>query len=75
MKLRFTEDSLDAIAEMALARKIGARGLRMIIEDLMLDLMYQMPGQKKAREVVITREMVLSKSTGLEVIEKIEKAG
>ena len=75
VKLRFTEDSLDAIAEMALARKIGARGLRMIIEDLMLDLMYQMPGQKKAREVVITREMVLSKSTGLEVIEKIEKAG
>jgi len=32
--------------------------------------MYQMPGQKKAREVVITREMVLSKNTGLEVIEK-----
>lgn len=70
MKLRFTEDSLEAIAEMALARKIGARGLRMIIEDLMLELMYQMPGQKKAREVVITREMVLSKNTGLEVIEK-----
>jgi len=42
----------------------------MIIEDLMLDLMYQMPGQKKAREVVITREMVISKNTGLEVIEK-----
>ena len=55
---------------MALARKIGARGLRMIIEDLMLDLMYQVPGQKKSREVVITREMVVSKSAGLEVIEK-----
>ena len=51
VKLRFTDDSLDAIAEMALDRKIGARGLRMIIEDLMLDLMYQIPGQKKAREV------------------------
>ncbi len=70
VKLRFTDDSIEAIAEMALARKIGARGLRMIIEDLMLDLMYQMPCQKKAREVVITREMVLSKNTGLEVIEK-----
>jgi len=69
-KLRFTDDSLEAIAEMALDRKIGARGLRMIIEDLMLDLMYQLPGQKKAREFVITREMVVSKSTGLEVIEK-----
>jgi ATP-dependent Clp protease ATP-binding subunit ClpX len=69
-KLRFTDDSLEAIAEMALERRIGARGLRMIIEDLMLELMYQLPGQKKSREFVITREMVLSKSTGLEVIEK-----
>ena len=70
VKLRFTDDALEAIAESALSRKIGARGLRMIIEDLMLDLMYQLPGQKKSREFVITREMVLSKSTGLEVIEK-----
>ena len=43
MKLRFTDDALEAIAESALERKIGARGLRMIIEDLMLDLMYQVP--------------------------------
>src|ERR671918_149008 len=48
VKLRFTDDALEAIAESALTRKIGARGLRMIIEDLMLDLMYQLPGQKKA---------------------------
>src|SRR5207237_777899 len=40
VKLRFTDDALEAIAESALERKIGARGLRMIIEDLMLDLMY-----------------------------------
>lgn len=70
VKLRFTDDSLEAIAEMALERKIGARGLRMIIEDLMLDLMYQLPGQKKSRDCVVTREMVLSKGAGLEVIEK-----
>ncbi|MGE0043945.1 MAG: ATP-dependent Clp protease ATP-binding subunit ClpX [Vicinamibacterales bacterium] len=70
VKLRFTDDALDAIAEQALARKIGARGLRMIIEDLMLDLMYQLPGQKKNRECVVTREMVVSKGAGLEVIEK-----
>ena len=55
---------------MALERKIGARGLRMIIEDLMLNLMYQLPGQKKTRECVITREMVFSKTSGLEIIEK-----
>jgi ATP-dependent Clp protease ATP-binding subunit ClpX len=70
VKLRFTDDAIEAIAEMALERKIGARGLRMIIEDLMLDLMYQLPGQKKSRECVITREMVMNKNTGLEVIEK-----
>src|SRR6266542_2835232 len=55
VKLRFTDDALEAIAESALARKIGARGLRMIIEDLMLELMYNLPGQKKIRECVITR--------------------
>jgi uncharacterized cofD-like protein len=60
----------EAIAESALERKIGARGLRMIIEDLMLELMYTLPGQKKGREYVVTREMVLTKNTGLEVIEK-----
>ena len=70
VKLRFTDDAVEAIAEMALERKIGARGLRMIIEDLMLDLMYQLPGQKKSRECVITREMVVTRNTGLEVIEK-----
>ncbi|HVJ26122.1 MAG TPA: ATP-dependent Clp protease ATP-binding subunit ClpX [Vicinamibacterales bacterium] len=73
VKLRFTDDALDAIAEQALARKIGARGLRMIIEDLMLDLMYNLPGQKKIRECVITREVVMSKEKPITTL--IEKAG
>ena len=72
VKLRFTDDAIEAIAESALERKIGARGLRMIIEDLMLDIMYTLPGQKKIRECVITREVV--KSNG-EPITAIEKAG
>ncbi len=70
VKLRFTDDALEAIAESALERKIGARGLRMIIEDLMLDIMYTLPGQKKIRECVITREVVLSKDNPITVIEK-----
>jgi ATP-dependent Clp protease ATP-binding subunit ClpX len=70
VKLRFTDDALDAIAEAALRRKIGARGLRMIIEDIMLDLMYTLPGQKKIRECVITREVVESKEKPITVIEK-----
>jgi ATP-dependent Clp protease ATP-binding subunit ClpX len=70
VKLRFTDDALEAIAEKALLRKIGARGLRMIIEDIMLDLMYTLPGQKKIRECVITREVVESKEKPITVIEK-----
>jgi len=69
VKLRFTDDSLEAIAESALDRKIGARGLRMIIEDLMLDLMYQVPNQKKVREVTITREVVMAKDKPITLIE------
>ena len=70
VKLRFTDDALEAIAELAITRKIGARGLRMIIEDLMLDLMYTLPGQKKVRECVITREVVQSKEKPITLIEK-----
>jgi ATP-dependent Clp protease ATP-binding subunit ClpX len=70
VKLRFTDDGLEAIAEAALARKIGARGLRMIIEDFMLDLMYTLPGQKKIKECVITREAVLGRDTSIALVEK-----
>ena len=70
VKLRFTDDALDAIADSALDRKIGARGLRMIIENLMLEIMYTLPGQKKIRECVITREVVLSQDDPITVMEK-----
>ena len=70
VKLRFTEDALEAIAESALERKLGARGLRMIIEELMLDIMYTLPGQKTVRECVITRDVVKSKDVPITVIEK-----
>jgi ATP-dependent Clp protease ATP-binding subunit ClpX len=70
VKLRFTDDALDAIAELAIARKIGARGLRMIIEDLMLDLMYNLPTMKKVKECVVTREVVLDRGKPITLIEK-----
>ena len=70
VKLRFTDDALEAIAEAALQRKIGARGLRMIIEDLMLEMMYTLPNQKKVRECVVTREVVESKEQPITLIEK-----
>jgi ATP-dependent Clp protease ATP-binding subunit ClpX len=58
VKLRFSDEALAAIARQAIARKLGARGLRMILEDLMLDLMYHLPSQGKLREFVVTEEMV-----------------
>ena len=69
-KLRFTDAALEAIAEGAIHRKIGARGLRMIIEDLMLDLMYSLPSQKKIRECVISREVVEHKAQPMMLMEK-----
>ncbi len=70
VRLRFTDDALDAIAGQALERKVGARGLRMIIEDMMLDLMYFLPSYKKVKEFTVTREMVLSQKITLTLLEK-----
>ncbi|MBN2207593.1 MAG: ATP-dependent Clp protease ATP-binding subunit ClpX [Candidatus Aminicenantes bacterium] len=56
--LVFTEDALSAIAHKSLERKLGARGLRTIIEDLMLDLMFHLPSQARPQRIVITRDMV-----------------
>jgi ATP-dependent Clp protease ATP-binding subunit ClpX len=70
VRLKFSDDSLEAIAALALERKVGARGLRMILEDLMLDLMYYLPSYKKVREFLVTKEMVMTQKINLAVLEK-----
>jgi len=70
VSLRFTDDALEAIAKMATERKIGARGLRMILEELMLEMMFMLPSQSGVKEVVITRDVVSKKSNPLAVMEK-----
>jgi len=70
VRLKFSDDALEAIADLALERKVGARGLRMILEDLMLDLMYYLPSYKKVREFLVTKEMVLSQKISLTILEK-----
>jgi ATP-dependent Clp protease ATP-binding subunit ClpX len=70
VKLRFTDEGIAAIATEALARKVGARGLRMILEELMLDLMYHIPGNKKIKEFEVTREMVANRRVPSDVLEK-----
>jgi ATP-dependent Clp protease ATP-binding subunit ClpX len=59
VKLTFTEDAIRAIAERAQARKSGARGIRAIIESVMLDVMYEVPSIEELKEVVITEALVL----------------
>jgi ATP-dependent Clp protease ATP-binding subunit ClpX len=70
VRLKFADEALDAIATLAMERKVGARGLRMILEELMLDLMYYLPSYKKVREFLVTREMVLSQKISLTLLEK-----
>jgi ATP-dependent Clp protease ATP-binding subunit ClpX len=70
VRLRFSDEALEAIADLAMDRKVGARGLRMILEDLMLDLMYYLPSYKKVREFQVTKEMVLTQKISLTILEK-----
>jgi ATP-dependent Clp protease ATP-binding subunit ClpX len=73
VKVTFSDDAAKEIAREALQRKVGARGLRMILEELMLDLMYYVPGNKKITELMITAEMVKKHSLTLPML--LEKAG
>jgi ATP-dependent Clp protease ATP-binding subunit ClpX len=70
VRLKFSDDALRAISKQAMARKVGARGLRMILEELMLDLMYHLPSQKKVKEFEVTREMVEKRNVSLAMMEK-----
>ena len=70
VRLKFSDDALRAIARQAMVRKVGARGLRMILEELMLDLMYHLPSQKKVKEFEVTREMVEKRDVSIGMMEK-----
>ncbi len=70
VKLRFTEEALRAVAREALKRNVGARGLRIILEELMLDLMYNVPSQSDIEECIINEEVVLNRSRPIEVFKK-----
>jgi len=61
VKLKFTDGALHAIASKAHAQKTGARGLRAIMEEVMLDIMYEVPSQTEIKEVVITEDVILKK--------------
>ena len=70
VRLKFSDDALRAIAKQAMDRKVGARGLRMILEELMLDLMYHLPSQKRVKEFEVTGAMVEKRDVSLAMMEK-----
>ena len=61
VELEFTEDALKAIADEAIARKTGARGLRAIVEDIMIDVMFDVPSDENISKVIITEATIKSK--------------
>jgi len=65
VKLKFTENAVMAVARKAFKQKTGARGLRSILEEVMLDVMYEIPSQREIRECVITEDVIEGKSSPL----------
>jgi ATP-dependent Clp protease ATP-binding subunit ClpX len=70
VRLKFTEGALSAISKKAIKRKTGARGLRSILEEVMLEVMYEIPSQKGIRECLVTEETVAKKEKPILVYEK-----
>ena len=70
VKLKFTEGALGAVARKAFTQKTGARGLRAILEEVMLDVMYDAPSQKQIKEVFITEDAILGKHPPIRIFEQ-----
>ena len=75
VQLRFTDGAIQAIAKQAFERKVGARGLRAIIENVMLDVMYEVPSEPDVKEVVVAEDTVVKRDKPIIVYEaKAESA-
>jgi ATP-dependent Clp protease ATP-binding subunit ClpX len=70
VELRFSDEALHAVAKESLKRNVGARGLRIILEELMLDLMYTIPSQRDIQECVITEDTVVRRSQPVTTLRK-----
>ena len=70
VRLKFTDGSLSAIAKRAMKRKSGARGLRSILEEIMLDVMYEIPSQKGIKDCLITEDTVVKNEKPILIFEK-----
>ena len=75
VKLSFTDEALVAVAKKAIERKTGARGLRSIVEGILLDTMFDLPGMDGVDEVVIDKDVIEGSKEPMRVYTKKEKAG
>jgi ATP-dependent Clp protease ATP-binding subunit ClpX len=74
ISLKFSEGALRAIAQQAHMRKVGARGLMMIMEEILLDSMYFLPSEKKVKDILVTREMVERKTPVFDLVAPVDQA-
>ena len=72
--MKFTDGAIRAVAKKAISRKSGARGLRAVLEETMLDIMFEIPGSENIEEVVISEEVVLNKEQPLLVYQNQKQA-
>ena len=72
-ELKFTDDALSAIAKRAIQRKTGARGLRSILEEILLDTMFELPGLDTVKEVVVNEEAVNTDAAPLMIHAEVKK--
>jgi ATP-dependent Clp protease ATP-binding subunit ClpX len=70
VKLKFTDGAIRAVAQEAIKRKSGARGLRSILENVMLDVMYEIPSQSNIKECIISDEVIFNKESPIILYEK-----
>ena len=71
VELKFTPDALDSVADEAITRKVGARGLRIILEELMLEIMYEIPALPDLKELEISRDVVEGRVPPLPAVRKV----
>ena len=73
VRLQFTDEALSAIAKEAVKRKSGARGLRAILEDTMLEIMFELPSKEDVKECVIGEEVILDSEKPILLFEQSKK--
>ena len=74
MRLKFTDDAVAAIAREAIKRGTGARGLRAMLEEVMLEMMYELPSIPGLKECIITREVILYRERPILIQEQKEQS-